>query len=154
MASAQDDFPLRGKSVQTILDNRFATLVYHPRHKIVHHTFHTHLIGSTFRDVLTEGLKLLKLHGAERWLSNDKANSALHPDDAQWAMEVWSKRAIAAGWKYWAIVMPDAALGRANMKQFIKMYADRGVTVEICESVEEALSWLQRPTPASTQGSK
>ena len=63
-------------------------------------------------------------------------------------MEVWSKRAIAAGWKYWAIVMPDAALGKANMRRFIREYADQGVTVQIFGSPEEALEWLKKPSVA------
>lgn len=127
-----------------ILDNEFATLVYHARYKIVHHTFHKPLLDSTFRDVLTKGVELFEKRGAVKWLSDDRGNSALHPDDGKWAMEVWSKRIVAAGWKYWAIVMPDAALGKANMRRFIREYADRGIEVRIFGSPEEALEWLKQ----------
>lgn len=133
---------------RTILANDCATLVYHVQHKIVHHTIHKPVLGAAFRDVLTRGVELLEQRGANKWLSDDRGNGALRPDDGKWAMEVWSKRAIAAGWKYWAIVMPDAGLGKANMRRFIREYADQGVTVQIFGSPEEALSWLKSPSVA------
>ena len=94
---------------------------------------------------MTRGVELFERHGASKWLSDDRGNGALHPDDGKWAMEVWSNRTVAAGWKYWAIVMPDAALGRANMRRFIREYADRGVDVKIFENPQEALEWLKDP---------
>ena len=132
-------------STRVILENEYATLVYHSQQKIVHHTLHKPLEGAPFREVLTRGVELFERHGAKKWLSDDRRNGALHPEDGKWAMEVWSNRTIAAGWKYWAIVMPDAALGRANMRRFIREYADRGVEVKVFETKEDALEWLKAP---------
>jgi hypothetical protein len=135
-------------STHVILENEYATLVYHSKHKIVHHTFHKPLVGTVFKDVLTRGVELFERYRATKWLSDDRSNSALHPDDGKWAMEVWSVRTIKAGWKYWAIVMPDAALGRANMRRFIREYEDRGIEVNIFETANEALEWLKDPSVA------
>jgi hypothetical protein len=140
---------MKEQSARPILTSEFATLVYYARHKIVHHTFHKPVANEAFREVLTRGVVLFETRGATKWLSDDRANGALHPDDGKWAMEVWSKRAIAAGWQYWAIVMPDAALGKANMRRFIREYADQGVTVNIFATPEEALAWLKEPTIAA-----
>jgi hypothetical protein len=131
-----------------ILANEFATLAYHVQPKIVHHTFHKPVTSAAFREVLTSGVEFLENRSARKWLSDDRGNGALHPEDGKWAMEVWSKRAIAAGWTYWAIVMPDAALGKANMRRFIREYGDQGVTVNIFGTPEEALVWLKNPTVA------
>lgn len=133
----------------TVLDDEYATLLYHARYRLVHHTFHQPIVGSAFRDVLTKGVEFFEQRGACKWLSDDRRNAALHPDDGKWAMEVWSKRAVAAGWKYWAIVMPDAALGRANMRRFIREYGDRGVEVRIFEDPTAALDWLKQPEAAA-----
>lgn len=129
-----------------ILGNEFATLIYHVHPKIVHHTFHKPVASVTFREVLTRGVELFESRHATKWLSDDRGNGALHPEDGKWAIEVWSKRAIAAGWKYWAIVMPDAALGKANMRRFIREYADQGVVVAIFDNPEDALGWLKQPS--------
>ncbi len=139
---------MKDSSSRIILENEHATLVYHVLHKIVHHTLHKPVTGAPFREVLIHGVELFERSGANKWLSDDRGNGALHPDDGKWAMEVWSPRTIAAGWKYWAIVMPDAALGRANMRRFIREYADRGVEVKIFDSPEEALGWLKDPNMA------
>ena len=132
-----------------ILQSELATLAYHVRDKIVHHTLHQAIWGEAFRQVLLGGVELMKQRGASKWLSDDRGNGALHPDDGKWAMEVWSPQALEAGWKYWAIVMPDASLGKANMRRFIRDYADRGVTVAIFPSPEKALAWLRNPVAAT-----
>ena len=125
-----------------------ATLVYRAQSKAVHHTIHKPISGTTFRELLTRGVEIFERRGATKWLSDDRASVALHPDEGKWCMEVWSPRAIAAGWTHWAIVMPDAALGRANMRRFIREYADRGVDVKIFASTEGALEWLVNPAIA------
>ena len=132
-------------AARVILDNEFAIVLYHVRHKIVHHTFRKPVTSAVFREALTRGVELFERRGANKWLSDDRANNALHPEDGKWAMEVWSKRAIAAGWKAWAIVMPDAALGKANMRRFIREYSDQGVDVNIFDGADEALEWLKNP---------
>jgi hypothetical protein len=137
---------MKDSSCRTILQNEYATLAYYVNYRIVHHTLHKPISGAPFREVLMRGVELLERNGACKWLSDDRKNGALHPDDGKWSMEVWCPRIVAAGWKYWAIVMPDAVLGRANMRRFIREYADRGVEVKIFESPEEALEWLKDPS--------
>lgn len=39
--------------------------------------------------------------------------------------------------------MPEAIIGQMNMKRFIKMYSDRGVTVRAFTDPDEALKWLE-----------
>jgi hypothetical protein len=42
-------------STMTVINNEYATLVYHPEQKIVHHTFHQPLTSARFREVLNTG---------------------------------------------------------------------------------------------------
>ena len=126
-----------------IIDNEYATLWYHPDAKVIHHEFHQVLKGTVFKDVLSAGVKAFKQHGAGKWLSDDRRNGALHPEDSAWAIDVWTPQVLAAGWKYWALVMPDKALGKLSMKRYVNMYADLGVAVEIVETPEEGMSWLK-----------
>lgn len=50
-------------TVETILENDYATLWYHPESKIVHHKFHKFIYGEKFRSVLNRGLEILEEHG-------------------------------------------------------------------------------------------
>jgi len=127
----------------TISDTEYATLWYHPDHKIVHHQFHKFIHGEEFRQVLDKGVEIFKENGAQKWLSDDRMNSTLTAEDGAWATTDWSVRVMAAGWKYWAIVMPDKIVGKLNMQRFIEDYSKKGVTIDIFGDPEEALKWLE-----------
>lgn len=126
----------------TVMDNENASLWFHPESGIVHHKFKKYMWGDAFKEVLDKGLEQMKEHGATKWLSDDRANSALRPEDGAWANDDWTPRVLAAGWKYWAIVLPQNVIGRMNMQQFIDQQSQAGVTVRVFSDPNEALSWL------------
>jgi hypothetical protein len=125
-----------------ILEDPGYSLRYHPAHKIVHHELREYIHGPRFRNILDRGLEAFQQYGAKKWLSDDRGNNALTPDDAAWAMGDWAPRVIAAGWKFWAVVMPEKVMGQINMKRWIKEYSDRGVTVRAFTDPDEAYTWL------------
>ncbi|MBS2032998.1 MAG: hypothetical protein JST54_34315 [Deltaproteobacteria bacterium] len=127
----------------TILDNDYATLWHHPESKIVHHQFKRFIHGEEFRQVLRRGQALMEEHKATKWLSDDRANSALPADDEKWAQAEWFPKVQAAGWKYWAIVLPEKIVGQMNMKRFADMYKDLGITAKMFSKPEDALLWLE-----------
>ncbi len=129
-------------SVQVILDNDAVFLRYYPRSKIVHHEIRRFVYGEPFRDLLERGLEVFIKNGACKWLSDDRANSAIRPADAEWAMVHWRPRVMAAGWKYWAVVLPEKVFGQMNMKRWIKTYEDQGISVGVFTDPEAAMQWL------------
>jgi hypothetical protein len=130
-------------STITVLNNDFATVLYHPDGKIVHHQFHKFIYGQAFRDVLTKGAEIFEQYGATKWLSDDRNNSALPAEDSEWAIQTWNPRVLQAGWQYWAVVLPVKIIGQMNMQRFIEMYSEMGVTVKAFSDPDEALAWLK-----------
>ena len=126
-----------------LIDTDYVTLWYHPEKKIVHHQFHRYIYGQEFRNVLETGLKVFKEKGAHKWLSDDRNNSALPTEDTNWAQSNWAPRVIAAGWKYWAIVLPQKVIGQMNMQRFIEDNAGLGLTMQAFTDPDEALKWLE-----------
>ncbi|MBA3867734.1 MAG: hypothetical protein H0X30_01120 [Anaerolineae bacterium] len=126
----------------TILSNEYATLVYNEDKKIVHHTFLKPIGGQEFRDVLLAGVDCLKKYQATKWLSDDRENSALSPEDGKWATQEWAKLVTAAGWKTWALVVPHDILGRLNLIEFVNLHSRRGVRVNVFTDPEQAITWL------------
>ncbi len=126
----------------TIIQNEYASLMYYPDAKIVHHIFHKPISGQNFRDVLNTGAATLEEHQASKWLSDDRGNLALPQDDTEWSKVDWFPRAIKAGWKYWALVVPEDFMARVNMKEFVDSYLDQGLRIEVFTEPEEALQWL------------
>jgi hypothetical protein len=130
-------------AIETIIDNRSARLVYHPDAGIIHHEFRMLMRGDAFREVLNRGLEALERYRATKWLSDDRRNSSLTADDSTWAETVWFPRAQAAGWKHWAIVLPENLVGQMNMKRFIEHNAAQGVNVRVFTDPDAGLRWLE-----------
>lgn len=127
----------------TIIDNENASLWYHPESGIIHHKFKKYMWGDAFKEVLETGLAEMEKRGATKWLSDDRNNSALREEDGAWAQDDWTPRVLAAGWKYWAVVLPENVIGKMNMKHFIDQQAQAGVTVKVFSDPNEALGWLE-----------
>lgn len=127
----------------TVVDNEFATLTYHPDSKIVHHVFHKPIGGQEFRNILNSGVDLLHKYGAQKWLSDDRENSALPQEDTDWSMTDWFPRARSAGWQYWALVVPPDILARMNLKEFVDMYYEQGLRIMVFTNPDEAKTWLE-----------
>jgi hypothetical protein len=132
---------LKGDTV--LIDTEAVSLRYHARTKIVHHELRRFVHGEEFRAVLEKGLELFKERGACKWLSDDRGNGALKPADADWALNDWAPRVMAAGWRFWAVVMPEKVIGQMNMKRWIETYAAQGVTVQAFSDPIEAMNWLK-----------
>ncbi len=130
-------------SAVNVLENEYASLWYHPEAKVVHHQFHKYIFGDAFRSVLTTGVEVMKKNGAHKWLSDDRNNSALSPEDTDWGLTVWTPQVMAAGWRYWAVVLPEKAVGQMNMKRFIEDYSTRGIKVQVFSDPDKALKWLE-----------
>jgi hypothetical protein len=127
---------------QVLIENERVALYYHTEHKIVHHEIRKFVGGEPFRRVLADGAKLLKEHGATKWLSDDRGYCGQLQEDIEWAIEFWEPEAIRNGWKYWAVVTPTKALGRMNLNDFIARYKSHGIVAEIFEDIDEAFDWL------------
>jgi hypothetical protein len=128
---------------EILIETPAVVLRYHPRTKIVHHELRQFVHGETFRGVLEKGLEIFRKRGAKKWLSDDRGNGPLKPADGDWALNDWAPRVMAAGWKAWAVVMPEKVLGQMNMKRWIDTYAAQGVTVQAFTDPDEAMTWLE-----------
>ena len=128
---------------EVILESDAVSLRYYPRRKIVHHQLRRFVHGAEFREVLEKGLEVFQKHNACKWLSDDRGNGALNKADSEWALTVWAPRVMAAGWKYWAVVMPEKVIGQMNMKRWLATYAEKGITAQAFEDPDEALIWLE-----------
>jgi hypothetical protein len=131
-------------SETTILTNDYATLKYHSEAGIVHHIFHKAIFGDEFRRILNTGLEIFKKYGASKWLSDDRGNSPLPDDDIAWSKIEWFPRVVQAGWKYWALVVPEDAQVRMNLVQVTDTYSAAGIRVMVFGNPGDAMAWLEK----------
>jgi hypothetical protein len=127
----------------TLIENEYACLWYYPNARIIHHKLLQPVSGGIFREVLMTGLNLLQERGVRKWLSDDRNNSVLSAEDSAWSQEFWLPRALAAGWKYWAMLPPTrtrAKLNTTRLVEFVEAMSD--VTVELFTDPDAARKWL------------
>ncbi|MCP5501603.1 MAG: hypothetical protein H7A25_17000 [Leptospiraceae bacterium] len=129
---------------ETIIDEESASLYFYPELKVIHHSFHKFLNDGTFRRVLTKGADLFIKHNCKKWLSDDRQSPIIKKEDLDWGVQHWTPRVTKAGWKYWAIILPDKEVGKIMMKPLIEEYSNNGITVKIFNDDVSALKWLSQ----------
>ena len=126
-----------------LFENDVGIVRFHDDGAIVHHEFKGRAAGVGFQEVLSAGLAEMIRTGAQRWLSDDRKHTVLDEPDERWARTVWFPKAAAAGWKYWAIVNPEKAVGQMQTVRHVKFMELGGVKVATFSTVEAALEWLR-----------
>jgi hypothetical protein len=127
----------------TIMNDANASMWYYPESKIVHHQMHQFFFGETFRSIMNKGIETLQKNGGHKWLADDRAVAAWAPEDMEWGNNDWFPRAVKAGWKYWAIIMPEKVVGKMTVKKLMDSYSARGVQTRVFSTPEEGKKWLE-----------
>jgi hypothetical protein len=127
----------------TILDDEYMSLWYHPETGIVHHRIHKYLVQGGFRKLLTASAEVLEANRATKYLSDDRTNVVVDPEDVKWADDNWYPRAIKAGLRHWALVLPSTMVGSLQARTILESRRKQGLDVEGFDSVETAMAWLQ-----------
>ena len=127
----------------TVIENEFCNLWYYPKTKIVHHKIHKFIFGDTFYKMLLAGTDLMEKNHATKWLSDDRGVPVLRKEDTDWGAANWFPRTAKAGWKYWAIMIPEQPIGKMNMEALAELYGKAGVTVRFFSDLNVAMKWLE-----------
>lgn len=130
-----------------IVDNEYITITYLPDEGIIYHTIHQPVGGQPLRDAINAGTDALEKYGAIKWLSDDRKNGPLAPDDLEWGFTHWNKRAIAAGWKYWAMVVPEEMAAAGTLSETMSDLVGLGLRAMVFTDPDKALDWLKKQTP-------
>lgn len=116
--------------------------------RLVHHQIHRYCHSEPFRTALSAGTDALIVHRCTAWLSDDRLNGPLTPEDGEWARKHWFPRTQAAGWTHWAMVKPERVVAQLNVQQFTDEYAEKGIQVAIFSEPEAAFEWLREARAA------
>jgi hypothetical protein len=128
---------------QLIVQNEHITLWYYPELKIIHHQMMEPPTSQEFRELLQKGAETLERFRATKWMSDDRGNTLLKPDDEAWAQKEWLPRVLRAGFKFWAIVLPAAAIGKLNMQRLANDHLRYGISTRIEAMPGPAFEWLK-----------
>lgn len=91
--------------------------------------------------VLNKALELLQQKKASKYLGNSSNMAPFSKEAGIWLGEDWMPRAIAAGMKYLAYLVPKSALARMTI-QNIKSEPVTNYEAAFFDSMEAAKAWL------------
>lgn len=128
---------------ETVLENEYVTILYYPETGIIHHQWKKFCSGKIFQDMMLVASDYLGTHKGTKWLSDDRNYTALTEEDSAWGRKVWFPRTIYAGWRHWAMVLPEIRFGTMSMNHILAEYKAAGINAKVFASVPEALDWLE-----------
>ena len=136
--------PLQRSEPLTILDDDYGTLWCHVAEGIVHHRIKRwqEKPGEELQRLLQAGLEQFRLHHCTGWLSDDRHFGKMRPDTEAWAQTVWRPQMIKAGWKRWAIVLPERTISQLSLQRFADDYRRIGIDVSLFVHADDAFEWL------------
>jgi hypothetical protein len=100
--------------------------------------------SAEFAAMLDAGVKALNDHSGSRWLADCRLQKVLIPADQERAGREWVPRALAAGLKRFAVILPVSGLARTNLKDSLDEVPATRLEVGYFDTVEQAKEWLAR----------
>jgi hypothetical protein len=99
--------------------------------------------SAEFAAMLDSGVEALKKHRGSRWLADCRRQRVLNPADTERADREWLPRAVAAGLRRFAVVLPESGLAAMDIKDREATLSAR-LEVGYFASVDQAREWLAR----------
>ena len=125
-----------------IVDNEFIAVKYLGDRGVIYHTIKKPIPDQSFKDALNAGTRALQENDVCKWLSDDRRNGLLSPELVEWSRVEWSPRTMAAGWKYWANVVPVEVASAGSLTPVIENLYELGLRMMVFTDVDSAFEWL------------
>jgi hypothetical protein len=97
-----------------------------------------------FAALLEAEIVALRKHKGSLMLADCRRQKGLTAADQVRANEVWLPRALAAGLKRFAVVLPSSGLAAANLKERLGKVRPGSLELAYFATPEEARDWLSR----------
>ena len=97
-----------------------------------------------FAELLEAEITALKNHHGSRLLADCRRQKVLNPADQDRANKAWLPRALAAGLKRFAVVLPSSVLAEVNLKASLAQVPATALDVAYFATAEQARGWLGR----------
>ena len=122
-----------------------AVVTWDPTLQAVHTEAQSWEDPSEMAAVLESGLQALTEHGGSRWLADGRSMKVVKQSDQDWIVHEFCPRALAAGLKRIALVIPESGLAMTTLDQLVRRLPAANLEVAYFPTVEEARSWLAEP---------
>jgi hypothetical protein len=98
--------------------------------------------STEFKDLLDAEILALQQHRGSRLLADCRQQKVINPADQQRANKEWLPRALAAGLKRFAVVLPKSGLAEMNLREALGKVPETALQVAYFATLEEGKAWL------------
>jgi hypothetical protein len=127
-------------------DKPWMAIRYDESLQAVHMEWKRYAEGEEYRSGFNVGLELLQQKRVSRWLGDCRLLGPVTQADQQWMNQDWHPRAVAAGMRWVALVLPRAAVGRLAIRYVIMKLNQAELAINNFDDLESARAWLRTPT--------
>jgi hypothetical protein len=132
-----------------LFEEKYGTLEYDPSVPCITATFNGFMNSEQFRNFLNLGLDHLieksKQHQHILWLA-DTSKHVVQPDkDTKWVADEWNPRAMKAGIRHVAFVLPENVFGNMSVKKYADNSQKKGddMIVQMFGDLNSAKNWFR-----------
>ena len=120
-----------------------ATAKWIEQSRLVHVRWEGWANAAEFGALLDAEVRALKEHGGTCLLADCRLQRVLSPDEQQRANRDWVPRAVEAGLKRFAVVLPLSDMAAGHLQERLGEVSGSGFEVSYFTTVEDAEQWLQ-----------
>jgi hypothetical protein len=99
--------------------------------------------AGSFRPIMERVLEMMKSKGASRMLADLRDAKVNSPEDQKWLYEDWMPRAIQAGLRSMALVVPKSTIAQLGLRRSIQRIDKNDFLTAHLEDVKGARKWLK-----------
>ena len=112
--------------------------------QMVHVEWKSSVNGSQLRTAIERGVVALSKNHGSRWLADCQSLGPISEEDQEWLDQDWFPRALAAGLRRMAIVLPWQDVARMNVEDIMGRVPETQMERAYFETVWRAQEWLTR----------
>lgn len=121
-------------------------LSYHVASQTIEFTWNGFVKGPDFQAGCNAMVKELAARKCSRLIVDSRKYTVVDPADQLWSIQDWLPRALAAGLKHFAVVMPESVVGKMSVQNVIndKKHTPKDLELqrEMFNSLEDARQWI------------
>lgn len=133
--------------MRVLFEHPLINVWFHERRRSVHHRINRPILAEelpVIQAAFNSGTDIFRKYRATKWLSDDRYQLVMPAEVQAWCQTVWFPATRNAGWKYWAIVMPESAVARLFVARLLPEMATQGIDARTFPDVPGAFAWLDK----------
>ncbi|RYZ02088.1 MAG: hypothetical protein EOO73_33265 [Myxococcales bacterium] len=135
----------RGYRRELLFEDQHLKIELVPALSAMINTWSGFLKGDEYRGRMERVLELVSRHGVDRVLADVSRIRSLIAEDRDWTNEVWAPRAVAAGMRAMAVVLPSNVFAQLGVTRVVEKLGDVQMSTAQFDDALDAQRWLESP---------